>query len=415
MFRRIPPTVRALGMFAFLALTPSNTRAQQMEMPTDASGWHVMQEGVFIGMFNHQGGPRGGDEFKFPNWWMGMFGRRIGSSHLTVNTMLSLDPATVGKKGYREIFQIGETFEGQPLVDRQHPHDFFMQLAAVWRVPIGAGTGFTVAGAPVGEPALGPVAFMHRASTGENPLAPLSHHTFDSTHIAFGVVTAALDRGPWMFEASAFNGREPDEHRWDFDFGRLDSFSGRVWFRPSDEWEFQVSSARLREPEELEPGDIIRTTGSVSWLKRSGEDFTAVTVAVGHNGKDHGDQSSLLGEAAHRVGRTAIYGRFEAHQVETSKLSSLVPPDQIDSVWEFTVGGLRDVLRWRGVQGGVGAGITLYAVPEALELTHGERPVSFQLFFRLRPVAGVMGRMWNMHMVKPMKPAADPHAGHHMN
>jgi hypothetical protein len=161
----------------------------------DGSGWHFMQDAVAIGMFNHQGGPRGGNEFKVPNWWMGMFSREVKSSRLTLNTMFSLDPATVGQEGYREIFQIGETFEGRPLVDRQHPHDAFMQVAAVWRVPVGGRTGFTIAGAPVGEPAIGPVAFMHRASAAENPLAPLSHHTFDSTHIAFGVVTARWTTG----------------------------------------------------------------------------------------------------------------------------------------------------------------------------------------------------------------------------
>ena len=141
--------------------------------------------------------------------------------------MLSLDPATVGKDGYREIFQAGEALDGRPLIDRQHPHDLFMQLAAVWRMPVTASTGFTLAGGPAGEPALGPVAFMHRASAADNPTAPLGHHTFDSTHIAFGVVTAAVDHGPWVVEGSVFNGREPDENRWDFDFGRLDSFSGR--------------------------------------------------------------------------------------------------------------------------------------------------------------------------------------------
>ena len=391
----------------------ATVRAQQRDESADTSGWHVMQDAIVIGMFNHQGGPRGGDEFRVPNWWMGMIGRPVGSGQITFNAMVSLDAATVGKKGYREIFQVGETFEGRPLVDFQHPHDLFMQLAAVWRVPLTTATGFTIAGGPSGEPALGPVTFMHRASAMENPLAPLSHHTFDSTHIAFGVVTAALDLGPWMFEASAFNGREPDERRWDFDFGPLDSFSSRVWFRPTDEWNFQISSARLKEPEELEPGDITRTTGSGSWLKRSSENFTAVTIAVGHNGKDEGDQSSLLAEAAHRVGPTSIFGRFEAHQVETSKLSSIAQHDQIDTVLAFTIGAVRDVLTWRRVQGAIGAGITFYGSPEALKRTHGERPVSFQLFFRLRPLAGAMGRMWNMHMVKPMGPA-DPHAGHQM-
>src|SRR5258708_10083183 len=115
-----------------------------------------------------------------------------------------------------------------------------MQLAAGWGVPVTEATAFILAGGPVGEPALGPVAFMHRASAAENPAAPLSHHNFDSTHIAFGVVTAAVDHGPWVLEGSVFNGREPDENRWDFDFRRLDSVSGRLWYPPPPTWRFQV-------------------------------------------------------------------------------------------------------------------------------------------------------------------------------
>ena len=199
-----------------------------------------------------------------------MASREMPRGRLTLTSMLSLDPATVGKDGYREILQAGEAIDGHPLIDRQHPHDLFMQLAAVWRMPLTQSTGFTLAGGPVGEPALGPVAFMHRASAADNPTAPLGHHTFDSTHIAFGVVTAAVDHGPFVVEGSVFNGREPDENRWDFDFGRFDSVSGRVWYRPSDEWEFQASSGRLKTPEELEPGDIVRSTLSASWTQKNG-------------------------------------------------------------------------------------------------------------------------------------------------
>ena len=139
-----------------------------------------------------------------------------GTSHgrLTLTGMFSLDPATVGKDGYREIFQVGEALGGRPLIDRQHPHDLFMQLAASWRIPLNGSTGLTLAGGPAGEPALGPVAFMHRASATDNPTAPLGHHTFDSTHVSFGVITAAVDHGPWVVEGSLFNGREPDENRW---------------------------------------------------------------------------------------------------------------------------------------------------------------------------------------------------------
>src|SRR5438105_11976909 len=232
--------------------------------------WQFMQDGIVFAEFNHQGGPRGGHEFVVPNWWMGMASRETARGRLTLSGMFSLDPATVGRDGYREIFQAGEALNGRPLIDRQHPHDLFMQLAAVWRTPVSGSTGFTLAGGPVGEPALGPVAFMHRASAADNPTAPLSHHTFDSTHIAFGVVTAAIDHGPFVIEASLFNGREPDENRWDFDFGRLDSFSGRIWYQPNDEWEFQASTGRLVEPEQLAPGNIVRSTASVSWTRKNG-------------------------------------------------------------------------------------------------------------------------------------------------
>ena len=384
---------------------------------TESSGWHVMQDAAVYGLFNRQGGPRGGEEFRVPNWWMGMFSREVSSSHLTINTMLSLDPLTVGKQGYRELFQAGEAFEGHPLVDYQHPHDVFMQLAAVWHVPIGPRTGFTIAGGPSAEPALGPVAFMHRASAMENPMSPLAHHSLDSTHIAFGVVTAAVDRGPWTIEASVFNGREPDEDRWDFDFGALDSYSGRLWFRPSDAWEFQFSSGRLKEPEELEEGDIVRTTASASWLTHDGDNFVAVTAALGVNNGAEATRSALLLEATKRAGRHTAYGRFELVEVETGTLldDHALGHAAKDLVAAATIGGVRELPRWRRIDTGVGAAVTVYGVPDRLRPAYGSRPVSFQIFLRLRPAPGAMGRMWNMHMIKPMHPAAaDPHAGHQM-
>ena len=285
--------------------------------------------------------------------------------------MFSLDPATVGTDGYREIFQVGEALHGVPLVDRQHPHDLFMQLAAVWRVPLTGATGLTIAGGPAGEPALGPVAFMHRASAAETPLAPLSHHTFDSTHIAFGVVTAAVDHGPWTVEASVFNGREPDEHRWNFDFGALDSVSARVWYRPTAEWEFQVSTGHLVHPEQLEPGNIERTTASASWLRKRGEDFTAVTVGYGVNMTDGGEPPRRVRrDHAPRGPELRSSRALEAVQVETALLlADRVPVTAHDAalndtVGAFTFGGVREVGRWRGFEGGVGAALTLYAVPE---------------------------------------------------
>jgi hypothetical protein len=321
--------------------------------------------------------------------------------------MLSLDPAAVGNNGYREIFQAGETLNDRRIRDRQHPHDFFMQLAGIWRLPLSASTGLTIAGGPAGEPALGPVAFMHRASAGDNPAAPLSHHTFDSTHVAYGVVTAAVDHGPWILEGSVFNGREPDQNRWDFDFGRLDSLSARLWFRPTAAWEFQISSGHLRSPEALETGNLERTTASASWTHTSESFVRAVTMGYGRNDSGHGSHQAVFVEGTRRAAANMLYARLETLQVDTTLLRGDPTPqpsssDSQNQLVAFTLGGVRDILRIDRFEAGLGADLTLYGVPAALQPAYGSHPMSFHVFLRLRPPAGAMGRMWNMRMSQPM-------------
>ncbi len=424
---RLVRRTASLAPFVLLVVMVSRAGAQTTSDPADgsspqdqhehlqmnmATGWQFMQDGVLFAEFDHQGSARGGAQFVAPNWWMGMASRSTSHGDFTFVSMLSLDPATVGKDGYREIFQAGEALNGRPLIDWQHPHNLFMQLAAVWRLPLNASTGLTLAGGPAGEPALGPVAFMHRASAADNPTAPLSHHTFDSSHIAFGVVTAALDHGPFVLEGSVFNGREPDENRWDFDFGRLDSVSGRLWFKPTPEWEFQVSTGHLISPEQLEPGNIERTTASASWTQRNASDISSVTVGYGQNDTDHGTRHAVFVEGSRHVGANTLYGRFEGLQVETAILLTDVVvegplADVKDPVFAFTAGGVRDVWQVHGFDGGFGADVTFYGVPTSLQSAYGKHPVSFHVFFRLRLPPGSMGRMWNMRMSQPM-------AGHRM-
>ena len=396
-----------------LWIAPAMAEAQDQHQhgtpSASPSNWHLMQDGVAFFTLNDQGGSRGGRDFSVQNWWRGMAHRPTGGGTLQFNVMFSLEPATLGKDGYREIFQVGETLNGLPLIDRQHPHEFLMQAAVVWRRPLGGGYALTLAGAPVGEPALGPVAFMHRASAFENPTAPLGHHTFDSTHIAMGVLTAAIDRGPLQVETSLFNGREPDEQRWDLmDPGPLDSWSIRGWYRPNPRWSFQVSHGLLREPEALEPGNLRRTTASGSWTRGS----TSTTLLYGRNDKPGTDNNAFLAESTHTFGLNAVYGRYEAVQVETDVLrfgshttgkairtaNGIEDRNRADIVHALTLGGVRTVGRWSGWDLGAGGDVTVYAVPETLRPTHGDRPVSFHLFVRIRPPAP-MGRMVNMTMI----------------
>jgi hypothetical protein len=372
--------------------------------------WHLMQDGVAFLTFNRQGGPHGDTELVSQNWWMGMASRPAGGGQLTFSLMLSLEPLTQPGDGYAALFQTGETWQGRAIVDRQHPHDFLMQAGVIWRTPIGGDYHLTLAGAPVGEPTLGPVAFMHRQSAAENLAAPLGHHTLDSTHIAHGVIAAGIDRGPWALESSIFRGAEPDEQRWDLmDVGPLDSWAVRGWYRPSASWEFQASHGFLNEPEALEHIDIRRTTVSGSWLREHGSGWTAASVVFGHNAKSEGPGNSvILAEATHRFGPMAVFGRWESAQVETDLLLTGSHGDhhgdgdhdvRPEWVTALTAGVARDLLTWRGFEVAAGGDVTAYRVPDLLQSAYGDSPVSFHVFLRVRPPAP-MGRMWNHVMTR---------------
>ena len=370
--------------------------------PADgAPAWHLMQDGVAFLTFNRQGGPRGDREVISQNWWMGMASRPVGKGELTLSLMLSLDPLTQYGDGYALLFQSGEAYEGRPIIDRQHPHDFLMQASVLWRVPIGDKYTVALSAAPVGEPTLGPVAFMHRKSSAENPSAPLGHHTLDSTHIAHGVVAASGGTNEWTFEASVFRGREPDAQRWDLmDPGPLDSWAARVWHRPTPALEFQASFGFLNNPEELEPVDVKRTTFSGSWL-RDGENWTAVTAAFGRNDKIGGANVAWLAEITQRLGRTTVYGRGELFQPEIDLLLTgthghIHAGEELRRDWvsALTAGATRDLTAWRGFDLAAGGDVTIYGVPGVLRPAYGDSPVSFHVFLRVRPPAP-MGRMWN--------------------
>ena len=394
--------------------TPPSSAAEQPPQQPAAprrSSWMLMQDGVIFGTYNQQGGLRSKTDFVSQNWWMGMATRPIGRTLLTLTTMVSLEPATTKPEGYAEIFQVGETYKNVPLVDYQHPHDFLMQLAAIVRVRLNPRTDLRFAAAPVGEATLGPPAFMHRRSAAENPIAPLSHHTFDSSHITMGVLSAGVDAGPLTIEGSAFHGREPDEDRWDLmDPGPLDSWSARVRLRPLRGMEIQGSYGFLKNPEALEPQDVWRSTASVTYVReRDGDGYTALMFAAGRNRRPFSLSDALLGEVTHRVGRFTLFGRYEGIELETEHLlfpgfvHSPHPGETIDPLHTLTIGGAVDVARVWGWEVGVGGDVQSYRVPERLQQTHGERPVSYHVFFRLRVPKSPMGRMWNTMMADGMK------------
>lgn len=272
--------------------------------------WSFMLHGnVFVG-YDVQGGRRGDEALISTNWFMLMADRPLGGGTLGLRTMLSLEPWTVPGGGYPLLFQSGEVFEGAPIHDRQHPHDLFMELAVVYSRPITADVGWQVYLAPVGEPALGPVAYPHRMSASFDPLAPLGHHWQDASHITFNVATAGIYTRFAKLEASWFNGREPDDLRTDIEFRDPRSTSFRLSVNLGEHWSVQASYGFLYSPEALEPGiDVDRWTASIMYATQT----LAATFVWGRNNPE-GDaptDSFLVEATANLDPHHAVFGRAE--------------------------------------------------------------------------------------------------------
>jgi hypothetical protein len=300
--------------------------------------------------------------------------------------MLSLDPL-MGKNGYPLLLQTGETANGvDPLIDRQHPHDLFMELAGIYSAPIVSGaSGFLYLGYP-GEPALGPPAFMHRFSGMDNPEAPISHHWLDSTHITYGVATAGLVYGGWKLETSIFNGREPDQHRWDFDPLRLDSASARISWNPSENWAFQASYGFIKSPEQLE-ADVNqhRTTASAIYNRKLEHGNWQTTLAWGQNNfQPGGTSNAYLLESAISWYQHTLFARAEND--EKNELFPAGDPLQgrVFAVSEFSLGYVYDIPVGEHLSLGLGGLGSLYALPSALRPAYGSSPSSYMLFTRVK-------------------------------
>ncbi len=407
---RAPATLLAIawcvcGAVPLSAQAPSDPQAQAVHEHDvgGADGWKWMYDGAFFLTFNRQGGDRGSREFKSQNWLMMMASRRLGRGDLTLTGMLTAEPLTQTARGYAQLFQSGESYNGLENIDFQHPHEIVSQLAAIWRVPIRGSTGVFVSGAPVGEATLGPVAFMHRPSASDNPTAPLAHHSLDSSHITHGVIAAGINHRVWTVEGSLFRGREPDQHRYGLEAGALDSWAARVWFRPAPALSAQVSYGFLKQPERLEPGDIRRATASVSWKRQRDSSLLAVTAAVGRNAKIFDtNTTAFLSEATVRRGANSVYTRVEVLQVTSEHLMFPTilhrphPAETIDVLKAFTGGFVREIPSPKAVQVGLGADVTLYGVPARLQSSnqftmYGSRPVSAHVFLRIRPGVAAMG------------------------
>lgn len=349
-------------------------------------GWDLMAHGVIFADYNQQGGPRGVGKAESVNWGMLMEEHKIGAGTLLLRQMFSAESLTSPHPGFPELFQTGETYHGQPLIDHQHPHNVFAELAALYTLPLTEKITWELYGGPSAEPALGPVTYMHRASAAELPIAPLGHHLQDSTHTSFGVVTTGFVIDRIKLEASAFNGREPNEERWSIQLGALDSWSARAFVAPSRNWTAQYSVGRLEHPEALEPGSQWRQTASVEYNRGFSQGGWATTLLWGRVHKIATDttlNSYLLESTLNFQRRNYAFTRLELVDKDELFPQALMHPAYRIGAYAF--GGTRDLIQNRAWQVGLGADVTFYSKPGLLDPVYGNRPVSFQIFLRMRP------------------------------
>ena len=388
-----------LGMFGPYPMSreASGTAWQPESAPhtglhTTRGDWHLMAHGFVSFVYDEQDGPRGDEKAFSENMLMGMAVRNLPKGRLGLRAMVSAEPWTIGDEGYPLLLQTGETADGRtPLVDRQHPHDLFMELAASYSLDLGDdSSAFLYLGLP-GEPALGPPAFLHRFSGMENPEAPLGHHWLDSTHITFGVATLGWVRDGFKLEGSVFTGREPDEKRTDIEEPKMDSWSLRASWQPAPDWSLQVSHGFLNSPEQLEPEvDLDRTTASVLYNRPLENGNWQATFAWGRNAKDPGNVTNtwLLESAVLFRERHTLFGRLERQ--ENDELFGHGDDGEGHHAGEtFEVGKLSLGYTWDALltdtwKAGLGVLGSLAMIPEELEHEYGEQPLSWMVFLRAR-------------------------------
>lgn len=390
----------------------SGTSQQPSATPHDmlmrkAGSWNLMVHGDFFGIYTNQTGPRGRDKIFGAGMIMPMASRRVGPGTLTIRAMLSPEPLLITHGRYPLLLQEGETWKNIPIINGQHPHDFFMELAALYQIKFGERTSLNFYGGPRGDPALGPVAYPHRVSQSENPIGTLGHHFQDSTHIATNVVTMGVTHGPMTLEASGFRGREPDERRWNLEKGKVDSYSGRLTLTPTSRWQAQYSLGRINSRETQHPErDTFRQTASVTYVRPWTEGHWASTVLWGRNHElaylDHSALqprqifNSYLAESTVLLrNKHWIWGRAELTDKDSLLLYTESPfvrsieEQPFTRVKAFTIGYARELKPINSfLKPAIGGQWMAYGIPSNLVSVFSAHPQGMQFFLRVRIASG---------------------------
>jgi hypothetical protein len=361
-----------------------------------AGGWMVMLHGALSAGYDDQLGNRGGDLILSTNWFMGMAQHPLWGGEVQLRGMISLEALTIPGDGFPLLLQSGESYHGVHLHDRQHPHDFVMEASFTYRHRLSDWLGAELYLAPSGEPALGPPVYMHRASAEGDPFPPISHHWQDSTHISFGVITAGLYSQQVKLEASWFNGREPDDNRWNFDFDTLDSFAVRLSANPVRPVSLQVSYGYLDNPDAASspPGakrSVSRVTGSLSVSLPLPMVQIDSTLVWGRNVSFTALDSFLFETNFDLDGVNAPFVRLEAvqksaHDLDVPGFSGTQAFTQSYLLTSAVLGFVRSFSRLGPLEPALGIRVSVGRVPGDLDVLYGSRAVlGGYVYLLLRP------------------------------
>lgn len=382
------------GMYGTYPMERDATGTSWMPASTKMPGihrnpddWLLMTHGFLMAIYDNQGGPLGGDKFFSENMFMFTAQKDFGKGTFALRNMISLEPATIGCNGYPLLLQTGETCNGTTsLINHQHPHDFLMELAAVYTLRFTEKNSlFGYFGYP-GEPALGPPAYIHRFSAFFNPEAPITHHWLDSTHIVFGVGTLGYVHEWLKIDASIFTGREPDQHRWNFDPLRFDSYSARISINPTKDIAAQVSHGFIKSPEGLEPNvNIHRTTASISynkaWKARNWQ--TTAAWGLNNNSPGHSLNGYLLESAIEMNNKHVIFGRAEYVGKDDLFISPSSNAGKLFNVGKIDLGYIFEFPLIPYTLWGIGFLGSASFVPNSIKPEYGGTPLSYMAFLRI--------------------------------
>ena len=357
-----------------------------MRGPMLMSGeWMLMAHGTVNFVEDHQSGPRGNDKAFVSGMLMGMARRPLGEGTLQFRAMLSPDP-TMGPAGYPLLLATGETANGRtPLVDRQHPHDLVMELSASISHDLSAHSSVFLYADCLANPRSARRRSCIGRRSSNSPEAPITHHWFNSTHISFGVITAGLVIDRLKVEASRFNAREPDHHRWNIETGPLNSTSFRISWNPGRTLAIEGSWGYFKDPEQLEPGvDQRRLSASVLWADEVAPGWhAATTLAWGRKSANLDHDDALAAEASLKHAQWTLFGRAE--MIENRELLGLGQRSPAYPVGKLSLGGVRDFTVADHLSFGVGGLFSVNFLPDALApLYGGHNPLGAMGFVRLR-------------------------------